>query len=180
MKCFNHETTDAVAICKNCNKAICHACAVDVGNGIACRNSCEDEVRAVNALIQRNKSTSQKTSYAYQRNAIICALLGAIFAYLSVDAYQSKHSPLLVVTSEMNAGLTQVLEGIVTEAKGLVPAGQRLTVLFDRGGWSPRLFARLNALGVDIITYRKGKRRPLPRSHFSEHKVKEDGKEKTY
>jgi Transposase DDE domain len=89
-------------------------------------------------------------------------------------------SPLLVVTSEMNAGLTQVLEAIVTEAKGLVPAGQRLTVLFDRGGWSPRLFARLNALGVDIITYRKGKRRPLPRSHFSEHKVQEDGQEKTY
>jgi Transposase DDE domain len=80
----------------------------------------------------------------------------------------------------MNAGLTQVLEAIVTEAKGLVPAGQRLTVLFDRGGWSPRLFARLHALGVDIITYRKGKRRPLPRAHFSEHKVQEDGKEKTY
>jgi hypothetical protein len=89
-------------------------------------------------------------------------------------------APLLVVTSEMNAGLTQVLEAIVTEAKGLVPAGQRLTVLFDRGGWSPRLFARLNALGVDIITYRKGKRRPLPRSHFRAHTVHEDGKEKTY
>ena len=89
-------------------------------------------------------------------------------------------SPLLVVTSEMNAGLTAVLEAIVTEAKKLVPAGQRLTVLFDRGGWSARLFARLNALGVDIITYRKGKRRLLPRSHFSEHKVQENGEEKTY
>jgi transposase len=89
-------------------------------------------------------------------------------------------SPLLVVTSEMNAGLTAVLEAIVTEAKKLVAAGQRLTVLFDRGGWSPRLFARLNALGVDIITYRKGKRRLLPRSHFSAHKVPEDGQEKTY
>jgi hypothetical protein len=88
--------------------------------------------------------------------------------------------PLLVVTSEMNAGLTAVLEAIVSEAKKLVPEGQRLTVLFDRGGWSPRLFARLHALGVDIITYRKGKRRLLPRSHFSEHKVVEDGQEKTY
>ena len=37
-------------------------------------------------------------------------------------------APLLVVTSEMNAGLTQVLEAIVTGAKELVPAGQRLTV----------------------------------------------------
>jgi Transposase DDE domain len=88
--------------------------------------------------------------------------------------------PLLVVTSEMNAGLTQVLQALVSEAKALVPAGQRLTVLFDRGGWSPRLFARLDALGVDIITYRKGKRRLLPRSQFGAHKVSEDGQEKTY
>ena len=99
MKCFNHDTADAVAICKNCNRAICHACAADVGNGIACRGSCEDEVRAVNALIRRNQTTSQKTGYAYQRNAIICALLGAVFAYLSVDAYQSGRSSLLVVTA---------------------------------------------------------------------------------
>src|SRR5208337_3384432 len=42
------------------------------------------------------------------------------------------------------------------------------------------LFARLNALGVDIITYRKGKRRLLPRSQFSAHQVVEDGQEKTY
>jgi len=89
-------------------------------------------------------------------------------------------APLLVVTSEMNAGLTQVLEAIVREAKELVPEGQRLTVLFDRGGWSVKLFARLQTLGVDLITYRKGKRRPLPRSRFSAVRVNEDGQEKTY
>ena len=48
MKCFNHEGVDAVAICKNCNKALCHACASDVGNGVACTGACEDEVRALN------------------------------------------------------------------------------------------------------------------------------------
>lgn len=89
-------------------------------------------------------------------------------------------APLLVVTSEMNAGLTQMLEPIVTEAQALVPAGQRLTVLFDRGGWSLKLFARLQALGVDIITYRKGKRQPVPRARFSAHRVQENGQEKTY
>jgi len=88
--------------------------------------------------------------------------------------------PLLLITSEMNAGLTQMLEAIVADAKELVPAGQRLTVLFDRGGWSVKLFARLEAQGVDIITYRKGKRRPVARSCFSAHQVQEDGKEKTY
>jgi transposase len=89
-------------------------------------------------------------------------------------------APLLVVTSEMNAGLTQVLEAIVTDAKEWLPEGQRLTVLFDRGGWSVKLFARLQAQGVDLITYRKGKRQALARSHFSEHQVPEDDKEKSY
>jgi prepilin-type processing-associated H-X9-DG protein len=88
--------------------------------------------------------------------------------------------PLLLVTSTMNAGLTQVLEAIVVEAKKLVPAGRRLTVLFDRGGWSVKLFARLSALGVDIITYRKGTRQKLPRSRFVAHRVLEEGREKTY
>jgi hypothetical protein len=60
--------------------------------------------------------------------------------------------PLLVVTSEMNAGLSHMLEPIVREAQQLVPAGQRLTVLFDRGGWRAKLFARLSARGVDGIT----------------------------
>ena len=89
-------------------------------------------------------------------------------------------APLLVVTSEMNAGLTQVLEAIVTNAKSLVAAGRRLTVLFDRGGWSLKLFARLHALGVDIITYRKGKHKQVPRGRFTEHRVTEGGQEKTY
>ena len=99
MKCFNHDAADAVAICKSCNKGICHACAVDVGNGIACLNSCEDEVRALNELIQRNKSASEKTGYAYQRNAIVFILLGAIFAYFSFGAYKTGNSPVLLITA---------------------------------------------------------------------------------
>jgi hypothetical protein len=89
-------------------------------------------------------------------------------------------APLLVVTSEMNAGLTQVLEPIVRAAKALLPVDRRLTVLFDRGGWSVRLFAHLSVLGVDVITYRKGKRQLVPRARFSVQRVLEDGQEKTY
>ena len=98
MKCFNHDGSDAVAICKNCNKALCHACAVDVGNGVACVGDCEQEVRGINELIRRNQTASQKTGYAYQRNAIVCALIALVFAYLTFDAFQSARTPMLVVT----------------------------------------------------------------------------------
>lgn len=85
-------------------------------------------------------------------------------------------SPLLVVTSEMNEALTQVLQPILEQVKALVPAGKRLTVLFDRGGFSPRLFRLLIDSGFDVITYRKGKRRPLAQSCFSEHTLEIDGR----
>lgn len=98
MKCFNHDGSDAVAICKNCNKALCHACAIDVGNGVACTGDCEQEVRSLNELIRRNQTASQKTGYAYQRNAIICALIALVFVYLSFDAFQSGRTPMLVVS----------------------------------------------------------------------------------
>jgi uncharacterized membrane protein YidH (DUF202 family) len=99
MKCFNHQQVDAVAICKNCNKALCHECAVDVGNGVSCVGACEQEVRDLNELIRRNRSAAQRTSYAYRRNAIVCALVALVFVYLSIDAFQTNRTPLLVVTT---------------------------------------------------------------------------------
>ena len=88
----------------------------------------------------------------------------------------SQGDPLLVVTSEVNAALTQVLEPILEEVKQLVPAGRRVTAIFDRGGYSPKLFARLMEAGFDLITYRKGKSRALSRSRFEEHELKVDGR----
>jgi transposase len=84
--------------------------------------------------------------------------------------------PLLVVTSEINATLTQILEPILQEVKGLVPEDRRITVVFDRGGYSPKLFARLIEDGFDVMTYRKGRSRKLPRSQFHEERLKIDGK----
>ena len=82
--------------------------------------------------------------------------------------------PLLVVTSEMNEGLTQVLEPILKDVKKLI-GERRPTVIFDRGGYSPKLFARLVDLGFDVMTYRKGKTSPWPESHFMEDEFTIDG-----
>jgi transposase len=83
--------------------------------------------------------------------------------------------PLLVVTSEVNAKLTQVLEPILADVRRLVGDGRRMTVIFDRGGFSPKLFARLIAAGFDVITYRKGKVKPLASAQFSVQRRKIDG-----
>lgn len=76
----------------------------------------------------------------------------------ATDTYvnDARGEPLFLVTSELNEGLTQVLEDIVDEVKALIGEEQRFTMIFDRGGWSPELFAKLFGLGVDVLTYRKG------------------------
>ena len=89
-------------------------------------------------------------------------------------------APLLVVTSEMNAKLTQVLEPILEDVKRLVPAERRVTVIFDRGGFSAKLFRRLIERGFDVITYRKGKSRKLPDSAFEKRRKKIDGQWRTF
>ena len=88
--------------------------------------------------------------------------------------------PLLVVPSEMNDGLTKVLQPILEDVKRLAPAGASITVIFDRGGFSPKLFAALIAAGFDVITYRKGKSQPLPASHFTEQTEVIDGRQHCY
>jgi len=68
--------------------------------------------------------------------------------------------PLFVVTAEANAGLVKMLPIVTDQIRELV-ADRRVTMVFDRGGWSPKLFRRLIQDGFDIMTYRKGKCRAL-------------------
>lgn len=89
--------------------------------------------------------------------------------------HDASGDPLLVVTSEVNAHLTQVLEPILADVRRLVGDQRRMTVIFDRGGFSPKLFARLIAAGFDVITYRKGKGRKLAARRFVVERQRIDG-----
>jgi len=93
--------------------------------------------------------------------------------------HDAEGEPLLVVTSEMNEGLTQVLEPILKEVKELV-GDRRPTVIFDRGGFSPKLFALIVRLGFEVMTYRKGKTSPWPLSHFGEQEFVVEGRSYRY
>jgi transposase len=93
--------------------------------------------------------------------------------------HDANGEPLLVVTSEMNEALTQVLEPILSEVKQLV-GDRRPLVIFDRGGFSPKLFARLDTLGFDVMTYRKGTITPWPVSQFVEVEQVVEGRRSRY
>ncbi len=60
MRCFYHHDRESVGGCKSCGKGLCPECAVDMGKGLACRGRCEEDVRQLVTLIDRNiKLTAQ-------------------------------------------------------------------------------------------------------------------------
>jgi DNA-binding CsgD family transcriptional regulator len=84
--------------------------------------------------------------------------------------------PLLVLTAPANAGLVKMLSPILDEVRRLV-GERRVTIVFDRGGWSPKLFRKiLSTDKFDILTYRKGKSRRINQKRFQRRRAKLDGR----
>jgi transposase-like protein len=63
--------------------------------------------------------------------------------------------PMLVVMAEPAASLAGQIRGLLPRLRVLAGEGRRVTLCFDRGGWSPDLFADIIDAGFDLLTYRK-------------------------
>jgi len=91
----------------------------------------------------------------------------------------TRGDPLFVVTAEANAGMVKMLPSVLAEVRTLV-GERRVTVIFDRGGYSPKLFLQVLADGFDLLTYRKGRSRRVPRARFTQYEAVLDGCKVSY
>jgi transposase len=100
----------------------------------------------------------------------------------TTDYYvNDKHGePLFVVTAEANAGMVKMLLQLTPEIRSLVGAKRRPTIVFDRGGWSPRLFVQLLEQRFDVLTYRKGRVDKIAERLFKRHGARIEGREVSY
>jgi len=87
--------------------------------------------------------------------------------------------PWFVVTAEANAGLVKMLPPILKEVRALV-GPRRLTFVFDRGGFSPKLFQQILAADFDLLTYRKGRHPRIARKRFQTCQMRLDGRTFSY
>ena len=88
MHCFYHQQEEAVGSCKSCGKGLCSECAADLGKGLACRGRCEDDVRAVIELVERNIRLQPTTTRLIQAGgglrlagSLFFLLTGAVFLF---------------------------------------------------------------------------------------------------
>jgi transposase-like protein len=89
--------------------------------------------------------------------------------------------PVFMVVAEPSQSLAGELKGLLPKLRQIVGDGRRVTVCFDRGGWSPAVFADILHAGFDLLTYRKGPAADLPAAAFTKVTCQDDrGREHEY
>jgi transposase len=93
---------------------------------------------------------------------------------------QQDAQPLFVVTAPANDDLLAMLRReILPEVRRLV-GERRVTLVFDREGWSPKFFQEAHQQGFDVLTYRKGRYPAWPGKSFHSVSGNIDGRAVSY
>ena len=80
MICYYHPDRPVVGLCKYCQRGLCAECASLAGDSLACRGLHEEQVRSMEALLQRNILQSKRVRSDYLRNTIFYGIVGILFA----------------------------------------------------------------------------------------------------
>jgi len=94
MKCFNHHTVDAVAVCACCGRGLCPDCAPSPPpTRIICSPDCA-------AILKRNEAALQllvrKSFQSARASAFYCYLSSGLSAAAAVAAWFMLPSPFLI------------------------------------------------------------------------------------
>jgi hypothetical protein len=126
-----------------------------------------------------NRADGHVRAYHGQRpistNAYVARRHLAMPASTDYWVNDSSGDPLLVITGEVDVALTKAMPRLLREVRDVVGA-RRVTIVFDRGGWSPQLFAAMIKDGFDVLTYRKGRCRRINERRFIRRRAKLDGR----
>ena len=88
MICYYHPDKPAVGLCKYCQRGLCSACAAPAGDSLACQGLHEEQVRAMETLLQRNILQSKRVGSDYTRNTIFYGIVGGLFTAFGVSQLQ--------------------------------------------------------------------------------------------
>ena len=94
MKCFNHQSTDAVAVCAYCSRALCPGCIPSpTVSRVVCSSGC-------NTALERNEQALQvllaKSVQSAKASAFYSYLCGGLSAAAAVAAWFMLPSPFLI------------------------------------------------------------------------------------
>jgi hypothetical protein len=87
MNCYNHPEKDAVAICRACGKAVCRKCGLETENGIACQQSCANQLakqEELNSTFSAHLKSIKRLNFL---GSLFSIVMGLLFMYFSTLGY---------------------------------------------------------------------------------------------
>ena len=103
MNCYFSPDSPAVGICKSCGRGLSLEYAADVGNGLACKGSCEERVNLINRIIDNNSTVLSTANTQLRRNTVFVVVNGLLFVILGVIMGALRYDPVGVVFSALGA-----------------------------------------------------------------------------
>ena len=91
MNCFAHQSSAAVGICKSCGKGLCSRCAADTGEGLACRDSCEERVLLLGRMVANNAKVMKTANRQTRSMAMFGVCTGALFMAAGAYFYDDRN-----------------------------------------------------------------------------------------
>ena len=94
MKCYRHDSPDAVAFCVWCGKAVCRDCVSPSESArVVCSENCATELKAESEALQM---LLEKSNQVAQANAFYCHLTAGLSAAAAGAAWLWLPSPFLI------------------------------------------------------------------------------------
>src|SRR5262245_3271028 len=95
MKCFNHTSSEAVAVCSQCGKGLCVECAREPANGrMVCSIVCADALARAHSAMQTLFQQGRRNA---QASAIYCFLGAVLSSSCAIVAWYILPSPFLLI-----------------------------------------------------------------------------------
>ena len=85
MVCYYHPDRPAIGLCKYCQRGLCPECSANAGDSLACKGLHEEQVRGMEALMQKNILQSKRIGSDYLRNTIFYGVVGILFTAFGIS-----------------------------------------------------------------------------------------------
>jgi hypothetical protein len=93
MRCYYHNASEAIGVCKFCHRGLCAKCASDVDDALACKGRCEKQVAAINRQQGQVKDGRPAEIAAIRRTAAYYGVYAAAFLAGAAGAWQLAEPP---------------------------------------------------------------------------------------
>ncbi len=103
MRCFFHRDAEAIGVCQSCHRGLCTDCYAEVGQLLACRNRCEEDVARWELIAHTTAANYAAARKIYFWSAVFLVLTGLPFVI----------SALFVIPRDRNYGLFGLFIGVL-------------------------------------------------------------------